>query len=101
MSLSRISNAALDATYLMAEVDIVATYTLYNVNRAKLEHLIHRFFASARFDIEVPDRLGHWIKPKEWYLVPLPVIDEMIQKIIDGTISDYEYRPQSASLAKR
>lgn len=98
---SRISNAALDATYLLADVDIVATYTLYNVNRAKLEHLIHRFFASARLDIEIPDRFGNRVKPKEWFLVPLPVIDEMIEKIVDGTISDYEYHPQSASLAKR
>jgi T5orf172 domain len=97
---SRISNAALDATYLMADVDIVATYTLYNVNRAKLEHLIHRFFSSARLDIEIPDRFGNRAKPKEWYLVPLSVIDEMIEKIVDGTISDYEYQPERAGLAK-
>jgi T5orf172 domain len=98
---SRISNAALDATYLLADVDIVATYTLYNVNRAKLEHLIHRFFSAARLDIEIPDRFGNRVKPKEWFLVPLPVIDEMIEKIVDGTISDYEYQPERAGLAKR
>ena len=98
---ARISNAALDATFLLADVEIVATYTLFNVNRAKLEHLIHRFFASARLDIEIPDRFGNRVKPKEWFLVPLPVIDETIQKIVDGTISDYEYRPEVAKLEKR
>jgi hypothetical protein len=38
----RIANAKLDPTFLMADVEIVATYELYNVNRFKLANLIHR-----------------------------------------------------------
>jgi hypothetical protein len=34
---TRIVNAALDPTYLLADVEIIATYTLYNINRSRLE----------------------------------------------------------------
>ena len=43
----RIANARLDPTFLMAEVEIVATYELYNISRAKLQNLIHRIFGAA------------------------------------------------------
>jgi len=97
----RLANAAHDATFLLADVEIAATYELYNINRTKLENLLHRFFDAARLDIEIKDRFGHPVVPREWFLVPLFVIDEVVDKIREGTISDYYYDPQSASLKKR
>ena len=94
----RISNAKLDPTFLMADVEVVATYTLYNINRSKLENLIHQFFDAARLDIEINDRFGHPVVPREWFLVPLFVIDEMVERIKDGTIGKYVYDMESAAL---
>ncbi|MFY1710767.1 GIY-YIG nuclease family protein [Tritonibacter mobilis] len=94
----RIAGAQLQTTFLMAKVDLVATYKLYNINRGKLEALLHRIFAPAQVDIEINDRFGRPIKPREWFMVPLFVIEEAIQKIKDGTISGYVYNPQKASL---
>ncbi|WP_323034146.1 GIY-YIG nuclease family protein, partial [Pararhodobacter sp.] len=71
----RIANAAFDPTFLMADVEIVATYELYNINRTRLENLIHKVFGSARLDIKVEDRFGQPVVPREWFLVPLFVID--------------------------
>jgi len=96
----RIANARLDPTFLMADVEIVATYELFNINRIRLENIVHRVFATARLDIEIKDRLGLPIAPREWFLVPLFVIDEVIQKIKDGTIMSYVYDPATASLAR-
>jgi len=96
----RIANASKDPTFLMADVEIVAAYELFNINRGKLEKLIHRFFDAARLDIEIKDRFGHPVVPREWFLVPLFVIDEVVEKIKDGTISDYAYDPQGACLKK-
>ena len=64
----RIANAKLDPTFLMADVEIVATYELYNINRTKLENLIHRIFDPARLDIEIKDRFGNPVIPREWFL---------------------------------
>jgi T5orf172 domain len=97
----RVSNAKLDPTYLFADVEVVATYELYNINRTKLENLIHRFFTSARFDLEIPDRFGNPVKPREWYLVPISVIDEAVARIRDGSIVEFEFDPKSARLAAR
>lgn len=95
----RVANAKLDPTYLFANVEVVATYELFNINRTKLESLIHRFFVSARFDLEIPDRFGNPVKPREWYLVPLAVIDEAVARIRDGSIVEFEFDPKSARLA--
>ncbi|MDC9701415.1 MAG: GIY-YIG nuclease family protein [Alphaproteobacteria bacterium] len=97
----RIANAKVDPTFLLAEVEIIAEYKLSNINRMKLEKLIHRFFSAARLVLSITDRFGNPIEPREWFLVPLPVIDSVIQKIQDGTISDFEYDPKSAELKRR
>jgi len=94
----RIANAKLDPTFLMADVEVVATYELFNINRSKLENLIHRFFEAARMEIEIRDRFGNPVVPREWFLVPLFVIDEVVEKIKDGTIQHYSYDTETASL---
>ncbi|HTV46694.1 MAG TPA: GIY-YIG nuclease family protein [Stellaceae bacterium] len=96
----RIANARLDPTFLMAEVEIVATYELYNINRARLENLIHRVFGPARLDIEIRDRFGQPVIPREWFLVPLFVVDQAINKVRDGTITEYVYNPEAAVLTR-
>ncbi len=97
----RIANAKLDPTFLMADVEIVATYELYNINRTKLENLIHRIFEPARLDIEIKDRFGQPVVPREWFLVPRFAVDEAVERIKDGTISNYRYDAGSAALVKR
>jgi hypothetical protein len=94
----RIVNARLDPTFLMADVEIVATYELYNINRTHLENLIHRIFGAARLDIGIKDRFGNPVTPREWFLVPIFVIDEAIERIRDGTITSYVYDPKTARL---
>lgn len=94
----RVANAKLDPTYLLSDVEIVATYTLYDINRARLEHLLHRLFASARLNIEILDRFGNPVRPEEWFLVPLSVINEAIVRMQDGTIVDYVYDAPNARL---
>ena len=96
----RIANAKLDPTFLLADVEIVATYDLYNINRTKLENLIHRVFDPARLDIEIRDRFGNPVIPREWFLVPLFVIDEVVERIKDESIAGYVYDPNTAKLKK-
>ena len=95
---TRISNAENEATYLLAKVEVVASYKLFGINRTKLENLFHRLFAPAQLDLVINDRFGHPVRPKEWFLVPLQVIDEAVKRIRDGSITDVSYDPQTASL---
>jgi hypothetical protein len=74
-------------------------YELYNINRAKLENLIHRIFNAAQLDIEIKDRFGNPVIPREWFLVPRFVIDEAVDRIRDGTITDYTYDPKNRGFA--
>jgi len=95
---TRIAHAALDSTYLLADVEIVATYKLFNINRTRLENVLHRLLSPARLDLTIPDRFGNPVKPKEWYLVPLHVIDEVVARVKDRSITRYEYDPAEARL---
>jgi len=95
---ARIAHAALDSTYLLADVEVVATYRLFNINRTRLENVLHRVLSPARLDLIIQDRFGNPVKPKEWYLVPLHVIDEVVARVKDGTIKSYEYDPTAAML---
>ena len=97
---ARLVNASVDPTFLLADVEVVATYELYNLNRVKLENLIHRVFGPAQLDIEIKDRFGNPVKPREWFLVPLFVINEAVERIKDGSITDYVYDPKAARLVK-
>lgn len=98
---TRIASAEKDATYLLADVEVVATYKLHNLNRTKLENIFHRLFGAAQLDLTIEDRFGHPVKPREWFLVPLQVIDEAVQRIRDGSITEVVYDPKMASLVKR
>lgn len=94
---ARIAKAAQDATYLLADVEVVATY---NINRARLESIFHRLFGAARLDLTILDRFGQPVKPKEWFLVPLQVIDDAVEKIRGGSITEFSYDPHTAKLVK-
>lgn len=96
----RITSAKDDPTFLMADVEVVATYKLSNINRVKLENIIHKFFESTRLDIEIKDRFGKVIAPREWFLVPLFIIDEAVEKIKSGSIVEYSYDSVAGKIMK-
>ena len=97
----RIANAENEPTYLMAPVKIVATYKVVNLNSQKFEDLVHQLLKHVQFQVTVIDdkRIEH--QPQEWFIVPLPVVDVIIKKIMDGTIVGYTYNPQMECLEKR
>lgn len=95
---ARIASAEKDATYLLADVEVVATYKLHNLNRNKLENIFHRLFGAAQLDLTIEDRFGNPVKPREWFMVPLHVIDEAVQRIRDGSITEVVYDPKTAQL---
>lgn len=97
----RIANAKIDATFLLADIEIIAIYKLFNINRTKLENLIHRIFDTARLDIEVKERFGNPVVPRKWFLVPYSVIDEAVERIKDGSIKSYFFDPRRSRLVDR
>ena len=87
----RIKNAHKETTYLNDEVELIAQYKCYNLNLSTLENLIHRFFAEVRLDVSIIGEDGREINPKEWFIVPLEVINEAIELLISGSIVNYRY----------
>jgi hypothetical protein len=89
----RIRNAEKESTYMYAPVKLIAEYEISNARAQGVEKLIHKFFASANLEIEVN---GH--NPREWFQVPLSVIDRAINMIISGQIVYYQYNAKNQDI---
>lgn len=97
----RIANAADQPTYLMAPVEVVATYRTYNLKTSALEHLLHRVFSEVKLSVEQIGKDGRIYVPSEWYVAPLDAIDEAIDLIGSGDIVNYEYNTERRRLERR
>lgn len=82
---SRIANAKNEPTYLCADVEVVATWKVYNVKSSTFEALIHKLFSDVQLQIFVD---GH--QPKEWFVVPFNIIEEAVFAIINGIAVKYD-----------
>ena len=95
---ARIADAENQATYLLAPVEIVAEYRLHNLNRTRMENIFHRLFSAVQLDLTIEDRFGKPVEPREWFVVPLHVIDEAVERFRDGSITELVYDRYTARL---
>jgi hypothetical protein len=97
----RFVNAEKDPTFLMAGVEVVATFSLIDINRIALENLLHRFFSPGRLDIAIQDRFGSPVHPREWFIVPLDVVHEAVSLLQQRKQHLFEYRPEQGAIVPR
>lgn len=97
----RVARAEHEPTYLMAPVEIIASYRTYNLKTSALEHLLHRVFADARLRVSQVGIDGRVYEPSEWFSVPLPVINQAIDLISSGDIVTFTYDTASRRLVER
>lgn len=90
---TRIQNAAKEPTYLMSDVEVVLTARCYNLDVPYLEANIHRFFGGCNLQLEIRDDQGILHYPREWFVVPLTVVEDAIQLIVKKEIEHYKYDP--------
>jgi len=88
---NRIKNASKEATYLYADVTIVAKYSCYNINTQFFESLLHRLFASVCLDVDLYNSDGKRFIPREWFVVPIDVLNEAIELFMNGGIVNYKF----------
>ncbi len=97
----RIKNASKEPTYLMADVNIVRTFQCLNMNPQKLEQLLHNFFGSACLSIDIFDEKGQRHTPREWFVAPLNIIEEVILLITSKEIIKFKYDSRSQSIMRK
>lgn len=87
----RLKNASKEATYLFSDVHLISTYKCYNQDAHGIEQLVHRFFSEVCLNVDVFNDKKRRITPREWFVAPLPVIDQVIGLILNETITKYSY----------
>lgn len=107
----RIAGAQRSSTYLEAPVTVEATYDCYGVNPRAVERLVHAMLSSQKLNVTLTDSQGRRYRPREWFCVDLETAKAVVERIADGTISNYRidgvsgrlvaksrrYRPQGES----
>ena len=90
----RVANAKNESTYLFADVKIIKTYKVANIKASTFEELIHRLFGASQLQVDAGTA-----KPKEWFIVPFPIIDKAIHYIIEGVPIAYNQALQELILS--
>ena len=85
----RIANARNDATYLFADVEIVASWKVYNVKAVAFENIIHKIFGDVQLHLSADNA-----RPKEWFIVPYKIIAQAVDYIIRGQKIAYDAQLQ-------
>jgi hypothetical protein len=90
-----------EPTYLLANVELVAEYKVFNANTQKFELLLHTFFAESCLNMDVFDSAGKRHSPREWFVAPLHIIDAVIQLLINGEIVNYRFDARTFEILER
>ena len=97
----RIANAKKEPTYLMANVEVIAEYQAFNINPQKFEYYLHAFFGESCLDLFVADKDGKNHQPKEWFIAPLNVIQQAVELLVNGQITNYKYNKLAKEIELR
>lgn len=97
---NRIKNAAKEPTYLMSDVEVILTARCYNLDVPYLESNIHSFFGNSNLSLEIKDNQGVLHYPREWFLVPIAIVEDTIQLIVKKEIEHYTYNPDLKMIVK-
>lgn len=85
----RIRNAERDIAFLESPVQKVTDFECFNMNPQRFEALVHAFLAAQRLNVDLIGKDGKHYRPREWFAVSLEVAREVINRIIDGSITQY------------
>lgn len=98
----RVADARNDPTFLLAPVEIVATYTLQNLSRARVEELLHRFFEAARpAELFIVDRFGKRVNPREWFYVLPEHVGQAANLLKEQRLHLYRYDPATQRIVEK
>lgn len=87
----RVAGAKTDPTYLLGDVEVIDEYKLFDINRLKLEKMLHRLFSDARLKISIKDRFGNPFIPREWFMITASAVNQAVELIKSGEIQNYQY----------
>ena len=85
----RVAHAAKQTTYLLSDVEIIATWKAYNLNVSYFENMLHKLFDQVRLQVKIYHDSGTVITPEEWFIVPLPIIRSAVGYIMNQTQVSY------------
>lgn len=78
----RITNAENESTYLYAPVKLIEQIQVINLNPEALETAIHHALTDYQLKVDIKAPNGKLITPREWFVVELSKVEEIINAIV-------------------
>lgn len=94
----RIKNAANDATYLFAPVELITSIRCSGMDVHRFEQLIHACLYAHRLKVTLTTAEGKKFNPREWFTVSADTAIDVAMHIKDGTINQYKIDPVTGKL---
>ena len=85
----------------MSDVEVVSTTRCYNLDVPTLEDAVHHFFEASNVEFDVRDDKGEMHHPREWFIAPLPIIEEAISLLANNKGDGCSYDPSTKMIVKR
>ena len=79
---TRIANAENESTYLYGPVQLVGEIKVVNLQAEALETALHHALAQYQLDVDITAANGRIVKPREWFVVDLDIIQDVVQRIV-------------------
>lgn len=76
-------------------------FECYDLDPRAFERLIHGFLAERRLSVTLTRRDGRRYSPQEWFEVPLATAKAVVERIVDGSITDYRLNPVDGGLVSK
>ncbi len=87
----RLAGAQKHPTFLNSEVEVQAEYQVPATVALAVEKILHDFFSSVRLDVWFERDGVNVAEAREWFDVPLQVVDEAVRLIEAETITSFRY----------
>lgn len=76
----------------------ITTIKQIRENAFDIKATIYQFFAAVRTDLQLQDRIGESVEPREWFFVPLSAVKKLVEILMDGRIEHCEYDPATVQI---
>lgn len=74
----RLQGSERDPTFLLAPAALEAEWAVHDMKASDVEKALHAFLHPANVAIRMPDRFGHAVDAREWFVVSVAIIRESI-----------------------
>jgi hypothetical protein len=87
----RLHGSERDPTFLLAPATLEAEWEVHDMKASDVEKALHAFLHPANVAIKMPDRFGHAVDAREWFVVSVAIVRQAIGLLRERRLQNFRY----------